>query len=153
MNVPFHKKELSDREYIGRLQLLDVRSPEDSIIPNISLDDFYKLLVNYGWCYDTSVYKATGGRYDGHGDGQCAVTAAFVYDVFGGKIIKPRSWHYANEINGIRLDMTTPGWDDYRDAKLKYIPRWMTCKGKDASARLELLKKRVFDAIKRQGLE
>lgn len=152
MKVPFHKKSLSDGEYIGRLQLLDVRSPEDSIIPNISLDDFYKLLVSYGWCYSTSVYKASGGYWDGHGDGQCAVTAAFAYDVFGGKIIKPMSWHYANMINGVLVDFTSWGGAYKLPDKPKGVPRWMTCKGKDASARLELLKQRVFTAIKEQGL-
>lgn len=151
MNVPFDR-ELSDDDYIGRMKLLDVRSPMDSIIPNISLDDFYKLLLNYGWCFETSITKRKCDFWSIE-EGQCAVTAAFTYDVFGGKIFKPTGWHYANIINGELVDFTS--FDGAYDLpeKPKYVPRWMTCKGKDASARLELLKKRVLDAIKEQGLE
>ena len=152
MKVPFKRGNLFDDEYTGRMKLLDVRSPEDSIIPNISLDDFYKLLFTYGWCFETSKTQYKNDFWSLR-DGQCAVTAAFIYDVFGGKIIKPSAGHYANEINGVMLDFTS--WDGAYFPKIKprYIPRWMTCKGKDASARLELLKQRVFTAIKEQGLE
>ena len=145
MIIPF-PRELSDDDYVGRKELSDIRSSEDSIIPNISLDDFYKLLVAYGWCFETSINTNKDYYFD-FADGQCAVTAAFTYDVFGGKIIKPSSWHYANEINGIRLDFTSSVPLDYEITKIKHLPRWMVCRGKDSSARLELLKKRVFDAI------
>lgn len=150
MKIPFDR-ELCDDDYLGRMKMLDFRSPEDSIIPNISLDDFYKLLINYGWCFETSITKRKCDFWD-LCEGQCAVTAAFAYDVFGGKIIKPLYWHYANIINGELVDFTSQDGEYNLKDKPKTVPRWMTCKGKDASARLELLKQRVFTAIKEQGL-
>ena len=41
--------------------------------------------------------------------GQCNVTAAVVYDLFGGEILRTRlqnGWHYYNRIDGIRTDLT-----------------------------------------------
>ncbi|MEM8971817.1 MAG: hypothetical protein AAGD43_07140 [Pseudomonadota bacterium] len=41
--------------------------------------------------------------------GQCNVTAAVIFDLFGGEILRtqlPGVWHYYNRINGVRLDLT-----------------------------------------------
>ncbi len=41
--------------------------------------------------------------------GQCNVTAAVIYDLFGGEILRtrlPDVWHYYNRIDGTRVDFT-----------------------------------------------
>ena len=41
--------------------------------------------------------------------GQCNVTAAVVFDLFGGEILRtrlPEVWHYYNRIEGRRVDFT-----------------------------------------------
>lgn len=41
--------------------------------------------------------------------GQCNVTAAVIYDLFGGEILRtrlPDVWHYYNRIEGQRVDFT-----------------------------------------------
>ena len=41
--------------------------------------------------------------------GQCNVTAAVIYDLFGGEILRtrlPEVWHYYNRIDGRRVDFT-----------------------------------------------
>ena len=42
-------------------------------------------------------------------NGQCNVTAALIYDVFGGEILRTRLghvWHYYNRLAGQRVDLT-----------------------------------------------
>lgn len=42
-------------------------------------------------------------------NGQCNVTTAVVYDLFGGEILRtpyPEVWHYYNRIDGKRTDLT-----------------------------------------------
>lgn len=42
-------------------------------------------------------------------NGQCNVTAAVIYDLFGGDILRtryPDFWHYYNRIDGQRIDLT-----------------------------------------------
>lgn len=42
-------------------------------------------------------------------NGQCNVTAAVVYDLFGGEILRtryPDFWHYYNQVEGKRVDLT-----------------------------------------------
>lgn len=42
-------------------------------------------------------------------NGQCNVTAAVIYDIFGGDILRtryPDFWHYYNRIDGQRVDLT-----------------------------------------------
>ncbi len=41
--------------------------------------------------------------------GQCNVTAAVIFDMFGGEILRtklPGVWHYYNRIDGVRIDLT-----------------------------------------------
>ena len=42
-------------------------------------------------------------------NGQCNVTSAVIYDLFGGEILRTRCsgvWHYYNRIDGNRIDLT-----------------------------------------------
>lgn len=42
-------------------------------------------------------------------NGQCNVTAAVIFDLFGGDILRtryPEFWHYYNRIDGRRVDLT-----------------------------------------------
>lgn len=74
--------------------------------------------------------------------GQCNVTAAVIFDLFGGEVLRAQLgevWHYYNRINGKRCDLTdsqfsAPGalfeapksYDDEvssRDAAMKGIPQ------------------------------
>lgn len=46
--------------------------------------------------------------------GQCNVTAAVIYDLFGGEILRtrlPDVWHYYNRIDGRRVDFTDSQFD------------------------------------------
>ncbi|MEM8837170.1 MAG: hypothetical protein AAGE89_03690 [Pseudomonadota bacterium] len=57
------------------------------------------------WSVDTAVQWTE----DNPASGQCNVTAAVVFDLFGGDILKtrlPGVWHYYNRIDGIRCDLT-----------------------------------------------
>ena len=41
--------------------------------------------------------------------GQCNVTAAVIFDLFGGKVLRTKLddiWHYYNQIGGVRVDLT-----------------------------------------------
>jgi hypothetical protein len=47
--------------------------------------------------------------------GQCNVTAAVICDLFGGKVLRtryPDIWHYYNEIDGARYDLTDSQFKD-----------------------------------------
>ena len=47
--------------------------------------------------------------------GQCNVTAAVIYDLFGGEILRtrlPDVWHYYNRIDGQRVDFTDSQFTD-----------------------------------------
>ncbi len=74
--------------------------------------------------------------------GQCNVTAAVIFDLFGGEILRtrlPEVWHYYNRIDGARYDLTdsqftAPGarfdapesYDDEassREAAMRTIPQ------------------------------
>lgn len=75
-------------------------------------------------------------------NGQCNVTAAVIFDLFGGEILRTQLtgvWHYYNQINGERVDFsdsqfTAPGarfaapeaYDDVpssREAAMEGIPQ------------------------------
>lgn len=57
------------------------------------------------WSLETAVQW----RAENPALGQCNVTAAVVYDLFGGRALRtklPGVWHYYNEIGGKRCDLT-----------------------------------------------
>lgn len=57
------------------------------------------------WSLDTAVQWTA----ENPASGQCNVTAAVIYDLFGGEILRtrlPSVWHYYNRIAGVRVDLT-----------------------------------------------
>lgn len=57
------------------------------------------------WSKETAVQWTA----DNPASGQCNVTAAVIYDLYGGEILRtwiPSVWHYYNRIDGQRLDLT-----------------------------------------------
>ena len=57
------------------------------------------------WSMDTAVQWTA----DNPASGQCNVTAAVIFDLYGGEILRtrlPDIWHYYNRIDGVRLDLT-----------------------------------------------
>lgn len=57
------------------------------------------------WSKDTAIQWTE----ENPASGQCNVTAAVIYDLFGGEILRtwiPDVWHYYNRIDGKRLDLT-----------------------------------------------
>lgn len=86
--------------------------------------------------------------------GQCTVTALIVNDFFGGKIIrgysrKHRLYHYWNEIDGVKIDLT---FEQFHNSKPDIVFSDHICKSreellkiKSVKTRYLLLKKRVDD--------
>lgn len=84
------------------------------------LDDLLKAL-NMAWCKETAF---SGDRknwtIDKKSTGQCTVTAMIVFDYFGGKIVRGYSekyklFHYWNEIDGKKVDLTYDQFSDKKD--------------------------------------
>ena len=110
--------------------------------------------LQLAWLKETAVQWTA----ENPASGQCNVTAAVIYDLFGGEFLRPRPpdvWHYYNRINGRRVDFTdsqfsAPGalfsaptcYDDTsaaREATLQRIP----------DRGYEILKNALFAALKR----
>ncbi|MGI9410722.1 MAG: YunG family protein [Hyphomicrobiaceae bacterium] len=61
--------------------------------------------LSNAWSLDTAVQWTA----ENPASGQCNVTAAVVFDLFGGEIQRtrlPDAWHYYNRIDGVRMDLT-----------------------------------------------
>ena len=57
------------------------------------------------WSLDSAVQWSV----ENPANGQCNVTAAVIYDIFGGEVLRtkyPEFWHYYNRIDGKRVDLT-----------------------------------------------
>ena len=87
-------------------------------------------------------------------NGQCNVTSAVIYDLFGGEVLRtryPTVWHYYNRIKGKRYDLSDsqfvrPGArfaapDEYQDELT------------DRDAAMEGISQREYDALKKALLE
>jgi hypothetical protein len=62
-------------------------------------------VLRHSWSLQTS----TKWTSENPAAGQCAVTALVINDRFGGSILKTRTgdlWHFYNEIDGRRVDLT-----------------------------------------------
>ncbi len=62
-----------------------------------------------------SLQSSTKWRADNPACGQCSVTSLVVQDVFGGILLKTRVgpyWHFYNEIDGERYDLTLSQFAD-----------------------------------------
>lgn len=61
--------------------------------------------LHKAWSLDTAIQWTA----ENPASGQCNVTAAVIYDMFGGEILRtklPGVWHYYNRIDGKRCDLT-----------------------------------------------
>lgn len=94
--------------------------------------------LDRAWSLETAIQWSK----ENPANGQCNVTSAVIYDLFGGEILRtpyPDFWHYYNRINGKRCDLSDsqfvrPGarfeapekYEDVlttREAALEGIPR------------------------------
>lgn len=66
-----------------------------------------RLLAAIGSAWSSAT--STRWRPDAPATGQCSVTALLVHETLGGRLLKTRvegAWHFYNEIDGQRLDLT-----------------------------------------------
>ena len=62
-----------------------------------------------------SLETASQWSVENPANGQCNVTAALVYDLFGGEVLRTRCadvWHYYNRIDGVRMDLSDSQFTD-----------------------------------------
>lgn len=118
-----------------------------------TLGDLYKILLQ-AWSEETA-YPGTCWSEDCPSEGQCAVTAMLVYDLFGGSIHRIR-WpeggtHYFNRINGHYIDLTADQlrWcfdeDDYQNSEV--MNRKYCGTSANTSKRYNLLKGRICEVL------
>lgn len=118
-------------EELGELQCKPIEQ-----FPGITnLNELYAVLRKC-WRADTaypncqSTWRSADPSY-----GQCAITSALVYDMFGGSIhriaLKNGGSHYINQINGKWVDLTYEQFslyrDTYKEVPNRTIPRNRTC--------------------------
>lgn len=115
------------------------------------LDDLLKAL-NMAWCRETAF---SGDRknwtIDKKSTGQCTVTAMIVFDYFGGKIVRGYSekyklFHYWNEIDGKKVDLTYDQFSDKKDisfTNVMYKSKKDLMKIRSVRVRYVLLKKKI----------
>lgn len=61
--------------------------------------------LDKAWSAETAVQWSPANP----ANGQCNVTAAAIFDLFGGEVLRtrfPGVWHYYNRIDGQRMDLT-----------------------------------------------
>ena len=87
-------------------------------------------------------------------NGQCNVTSAVIYDLFGGKVLRtryPNVWHYYNQIDGKRCDLTDSQFvrpDARFPAPVRYDDELS-----DRDAAMEGVPQREYDALRAALLE
>lgn len=115
------------------------------------------------WIKDTA-YKTdqANWRETNKALGQCTVTSMIVYDFFGGKIIRGFSekyniYHYWNEINGEKIDLTfsqfLEGKGDIQFERIVQKEKDDLLKISNVKHRYELLTNRVFDYMKKNHID
>lgn len=109
------------------------------------IDDLLKAL-NMAWCRETA-YSGDRNNWtiDKKSIGQCTVTAMIVFDYFGGKIIRGYSekyklFHYWNEIDGEKVDLTYDQFSDKKDILFTNI----ICKSKNDLMKIRSVKVRYI---------
>ena len=90
-----------------------------------TLNELYSIL-RHCWSKETAYPSCQEGwTSDDPSNGQCAITAMLVHDMFGGTIHRVRldggGTHYFNKINGHYIDLTREQFDLY-DIPLDYEP-------------------------------
>lgn len=121
----------------------------------MTVADLHKIL-NMVWSIDTA-YEGDKKKWteDKKSTGQCTVTAMIVQDYFGGKIKRGYSekynlFHYWNEINGEKIDLTYDQFSDKTDIEfIKVITKTKNdlMKIRSVRKRYILLKNRVEEYI------
>lgn len=83
-------------------------------------------------------------------NGQCNVTSAVIYDMFGGEILRtryPTVWHYYNRINGQRCDLTDSQF--IRPGNRFPAPEEYDDELTDRAAAMEGIPQREYDALRK----
>ena len=99
---------MKNYEYVGQ-QIGDQKLAINSESPAQTLNELYRKL-RHAWCRQTA-YPACQKEWvpEDPSYGQCAITAMFVHDLFGGKIYKLHvdggGTHYFNVIDGTVVDL------------------------------------------------
>lgn len=144
----FKTKSSREITYNGKIFTHNIKRINEKFETINNIDKLFELLLDI-WCKETA-YPGCQNDYIHEEDptyGQCAITAALVYDIFGGTIHKIRvdsgETHYFNKIDGHYIDLTRDQFDLY-DISLEYepneeIPREFCGKNADTLKRYNLL--------------
>lgn len=105
------------------------------------------------WDADTSAYELFDA--DRPSDGQCAVTALVVHDVYGGtfrRAVNSGDSHYWNAVDDgtgelVELDLTRDQFPVWAPRELSDAPRERLVSSPATVARYELLRARVVDFV------
>ncbi|MEM8688034.1 MAG: hypothetical protein AAGF81_11930 [Pseudomonadota bacterium] len=77
--------------------------------------DYDELTIRKALRQSWSLETAPQWSAENPANGQCNVTAAVIYDLFGGEVLRTRMpgvWHYYNEIGGKRVDFSDSQFTD-----------------------------------------
>jgi len=100
------------------------------------------------WSLETAVQWTS----ENPASGQCNVTAAVIYDIFGGEILRTRLldvWHYYNRIDGNRCDLSDSQFTE--PGALFEVPKSYDDEVSSREAAMKSIPQKEYDALK-QGL-
>ena len=102
------------------------------------------------WSLETAVQWSK----ENPANGQCNVTAAVIYDLFGGEILRtryPSFWHYYNRIDGKSVDLTDSQFS--RPGARFRAPERYDDDVSDWDAAMDGIKANEYDALRKALLQ
>lgn len=106
--------------------------------------------LDNAWSLETAVQWSK----ENPANGQCNVTAAVIYDLFGGEILRtryPSFWHYYNRIGGKRVDLTDSQFS--RPGARFSAPECYDDDVSDWDAAMDGIKASEYDALRKALLQ
>jgi len=119
-------------------------------MPRIFDETRIRKALEGAWSLETAIQWSK----ENPANGQCNVTAAVVYDLFGGEILRtryPSFWHYYNRIDGKRVDLTDSQFS--RPGARFSAPERYDDDVSDWNAAMDGIKPREYDVLKEALLQ
>ena len=116
--------------------------------------DFNEPLVRSALENAWSLNSAKQWSEENPANGQCNVTSAVIYDLFGGDVLRtryPTVWHYYNRIDGRRCDLTDSQF--VRPNARFHAPDLYDDELTDRDTAMEGIPQREYDALRKALLD
>ena len=113
-------------------------------------EDQVRSALEKAWSLDT----AQQWSQENPANGQCNVTSAVIYDLFGGEVLRTRLqtvWHYYNQMDGKRCDLTDSQF--FRPGAFFPAPESYDDELSSRDTAMEGIPQREYDALKEALLE